>query len=226
MKAKRLRSWISIGWLVAAVLWGMPAHARDFKIGVVDMSRLFKDYYRTAQAKTRIETMRKDMQKEKDALEEDFKRLTEEYNKTREEADSVALSEEVRQQKRKLSEEKLKDLQLQKNKYEDFIRKGSNLMQERQAGEREKILKEITDEIQQVAREENYDFVFDRSGQNLSGLPSLLFGKEEFDITETLMKRLNAKAPSSPLPEEKAPETKPTDKDSAPKKPSSESAPK
>ena len=217
--------WIS-STVMAMALSASPTRARDFKIGVVDMSRIFKDYFRTGQAKTRIEAMQKDMQREKDALEEDLKRLNDEYLKAREEADSVALSEEVRQQKRKLSDEKLEQLRLQKTKYDDFLRKGTNLLQERQATEREKLLKEITDDIQQIAKEENFDLIFNRSGQNLSGLPSLLFGKDEFDITDTVLKRLNVKAPSSPSPEQKAPETKPTDKDSSPKKSSSESTPK
>lgn len=184
------------------------AQARDLKIGVVDMGRVFKDFYKTAQANARFESMRKDLQREKEAMEEDFKRLNADYQKVREEADSPALSEEVRQQKLRLSEERLEQLRIHKGRYDEFLRKSDSLVREQMQTAHERILKELSEELQKLAKEENFDLVLDRSSDKLLGLPPVLFSKDQFDITDALLKRLNAKAPTDAKPSEEKPAEK------------------
>ena len=55
--------------------------------------------------------------------------------------------------------------------------------------------KEIIAIIQEVAKAEGYDFVFDRSGSSGAGIPILSYSKDASDITGNLLERINKDAP-------------------------------
>ena len=55
--------------------------------------------------------------------------------------------------------------------------------------------KEIIAIIQEVAKAEGYDFVFNRSGASGAGIPILSYSKDATDITGSLLERINKDAP-------------------------------
>ena len=55
--------------------------------------------------------------------------------------------------------------------------------------------KEIIAIIQEVAKAEGYDFVFDLSGSSGAGIPILSYCKDATDITGNLLERINKDAP-------------------------------
>lgn len=57
------------------------------------------------------------------------------------------------------------------------------------------ILEEITKLLEEKSKAEDYDYVFDRSGNSTTQIPVLLYAKDSVDITETLLVELNKDAP-------------------------------
>jgi hypothetical protein len=72
------------------------------------------------------------------------------------------------------------------------------------------ILDEIRKLVEEKAKTEDYDYVFDKSGLSTSQVPFFLYTKDATDITAVLLKDLNKDAPAESAPsEEAAPETTP-----------------
>ena len=62
------------------------------------------------------------------------------------------------------------------------------------------ILEEIRKLVEEKAKLDNYDYVFDKSGLSTSQVPFLLYTKDATDITAALLKDLNKDAPPGSLP--------------------------
>jgi len=66
------------------------------------------------------------------------------------------------------------------------------------------ILEEIRKLVEEKAKVDNYDYVFDKSGLSTSQVPFLLYTKDATDITAGLLKDLNKDAPAESIPAEGA----------------------
>ena len=73
------------------------------------------------------------------------------------------------------------------------------------------ILEEIRKLVEERAKVENYDYVFDKSGLSTTQVPFLLYTKDATDITVSLLKDLNKDAPPESLikPEDTPAEAQP-----------------
>jgi hypothetical protein len=58
------------------------------------------------------------------------------------------------------------------------------------------ILEEIRKLVEEEAKKEDYDYVFDKSGLSTSQVPFLLYTKDATDITAVLLEDLNKDAPA------------------------------
>jgi outer membrane protein len=61
---------------------------------------------------------------------------------------------------------------------------------------REDILDDIKKEIEARSKKDSFNLVFDKSGNTQNGLPSLLYSSDSYDITNDILKNLNAKKPA------------------------------
>ena len=64
------------------------------------------------------------------------------------------------------------------------------------------ILEEIRKLVEEKAKADNFDYVFDKSGLSTSQVPFLLYAKDATDITAGLLKDLNKDAPPGFNPNE------------------------
>jgi len=56
---------------------------------------------------------------------------------------------------------------------------------------REGIVKEITDVVNEKVKANAFDFVFDKSGMSLNGVPLLMYSKDNVDFTNDVITVLN-----------------------------------
>ena len=96
------------GLLLVALL-GSPAWAQT-RIATVDMTKLFDGYYRTKQARAALDERKAGIEKEHANMLEDLQKLKEQYRTTLAGANDQAVSPGERDTRRKLSEDKLKEL--------------------------------------------------------------------------------------------------------------------
>ena len=208
-----IRRFIAVA--AAALLVGNAA-AQDakLKIATVDMQQLFKEYFKTNEAQQQINVERARIQKDNNEKLTAIRQIESDMQALKTQTEDPSLSDQKKAQVYKDHQAKYQEgIQLDKERREYLSRKNQALnekMVQRMRG----ILEEIRKLVEERAKAENFDYVFDKSGMSTSQVPFLLYTKDATDITAALLKDLNKDAPAdakvAPAP---APEIPASDSD-------------
>ena len=176
------------------------------RIVIVDLNKVFTDYYKTPIASGKLKETADSFNKEHEEMLANYKKQIDELNKLRDEQDKPEYTPEVREQKRKAVADKLADTQKIQRDIDDFRASHRKILEEQTQRMRQTILKEINDVVTKEARDAGYQLVLDRSGNTLNGVPTIVFSQDSLDITDDITKILNKnqpKAAETPKPAEK-----------------------
>jgi Skp family chaperone for outer membrane proteins len=88
----------------------------------------------------------------------------------------------------------------------EFLQRRNPSLNENMVQRMKGILDEIRKLVEEKAKTEDYDYVFDKSGLSTSQVPFFLYTKDATDITAVLLKDLNKDAPAESEPSEEAAE--------------------
>lgn len=173
--------------------------AQTQKIGVVDMKRVFDSYYKTKQAEAQIKERAAESDKVYKGMIEDYKKANEDYRKLIDSSNDQAVSTEERERRKKSAETKLLDLQeIEKSvkQYENQARTTIGAMEKRM---RDKIVEEIREVVNRLSSGGGYTYVFDNAAVTAYQTPIILFNDGKNDLTDAVIKEINATAPPGAL---------------------------
>lgn len=171
-RMKRFSLFLAVIFCLALVPVAFADDVKPMKIGVVDLTRVFKEYKKTQVMESQLETLSKSKQGEREKLVSQIKDLKDEL---------ALMSEEARNQKREAFEEKLKGLS-----QFDQETKEKLLSQREQA--LDGLLKEIEAAVSAYSKQNSYDLVLsDRA---------ILYRVESADISADIVAILNQKSPA------------------------------
>ena len=182
-----------------AVLGSFSASAQTQKIGVVDMKRAFDSYYKTKQAEAQIKDRAAESDKVYKGMIEDYKKANQDYKTLIDSSNDQAVSAEERERRKKSAETKLLELQeLEKSvkQYESTARQTIGGMEKRM---RDKIVEEIREVVNRLSSSGGYTYIFDSAAVTAYQTPIILFSDPKNDLTETVIKEINATAPAGAL---------------------------
>ena len=179
-----------VGLLSALALPG-SAFAQGMKIATVDMNRAFKEYNKTKDAETKINDAKNAAKKEYDDRADSYKKALDEINKLNQQLEAPALSADAKTQKAKERDEKIASIKSMEREINEFRQTREKQLQEQAVRMRDGIVKEITDVVMEKVKSDNMDLVFDKSGQSLNGVPTLIFSRDNMDFTNDLIATLN-----------------------------------
>lgn len=202
--------------LVGAALMASSAHAQS-KVGVVDLKKVFDGYWRTKQADTQLKERAADFDKARNGLIEDYKKANEDFKKLIEAANDQAVSADERDKRKKEVEKKQGDLREQENSIRTFDQNSRQALGEQQQRMRESVLRDIKGALEEKARGGGYQMVLDTAAVSANQTPVVMFttlNGGENDLSDAVLKQLNANAP----PEGAKPEEKKDDKKDEKKK--------
>jgi outer membrane protein len=161
------------------------------KIGTVDMNKAFKDYNKTKDAEAKINDAKNQAKKEYDDRADAYKKALDDINNLNKQLDAPALAPEAKTQKAKERDDKIANIKNMEREINEFRQTRERQLQEQAMRMREGIVKEITDIVNEKVKANGYDFVFDKSGPSLNGVPLLLYAKENVDFTGDVIATLN-----------------------------------
>jgi outer membrane protein len=175
----------------------VPASAQEtLKIATVDMQQLFKEYHRTNTAQKDINIERSKIQKENNERLTRIRELEAELQGLRKQLEDPSISDKKKQELFKGFQAKTQEgVALDRERREYLQRRNTALnekMQQRMRG----ILEEIRKMVEDHAKSDDFDYVFDKSGMSTSQVPFLLYTKDATDMTGDLLKELNKDAPA------------------------------
>jgi outer membrane protein len=177
--------------LLSALALPGSAFAQGMKIATVDMNRAFKEYNKTKDAETKINDAKNAAKKEYDDRADSYKKALDEINKLNQQLEAPALSADAKTQKAKERDEKIASIKSMEREINEFRQTREKQLQEQAVRMRDGIVKEITDVVMEKVKSDNMDLVFDKSGQSLNGVPTLIFSRDNMDFTSELIATLN-----------------------------------
>lgn len=190
------------------------AHAQA-KTAVVDMKKVFDGYWRTKEADRQLKERAADFEKSRNTIIEDYKKANEEFGKLRESANDPAVSEEERNNRKKDLEKKVQEIREQENSLRTFDQTMRQSIADQQGRLRESVLRDIKGVVEEKARAGSYQLVLDSAAVSANQVPIVVFTSllgGENDLSDAVLKQLNANAPpESAKPADKKDE-KPADK--------------
>ena len=161
------------------------------KIGTVDMNRAFKEYNKTKDAETKINDAKNAAKKEYDDRADAYKKALDEINNLNKQLDSSALSADAKTKLAKDRDDKIATIKNMEREINEFRQTRERQLQEQALRMREGIVKEITDVVMEKVKSNSLDFVFDKSGMSLNGVPMLMYAKDNVDFTNDVITVLN-----------------------------------
>jgi outer membrane protein len=175
---------ILVLFVACAFIFGgtLCSYAKELKLGYVDLDKIFDEYHKTKEAYKALDGKLKAKEAERKKMVDEVRRLKDELE---------LLSDKGKEEKQAAIDEKIAALTEFDNKAKDELKK-----------ERIESIRTISAEIDGVIQGYGKDQGFDL----ILASRSLVFGKDEYDATEAVIKMLNAKAPAATQPASKAKE--------------------
>jgi outer membrane protein len=204
--------------LFLLTLLGCPAWGQT-RIGTINLRKTFDNYWKRKDAEAALKEREIDVQKELESRLKEFNTGKEDYQKLLTGAYDQSLSADERDKRKKSAEDKLKQLKEMEDELKKLDRSAAQDRDERRKRVRDNLLADINNIVTAKAKTAGYSLVIDTEAETPNGTKAVLYSTMENDLTEEVLKQLNAGAPSdSSKPEEKKPENKDDKKKSGAKK--------
>ena len=113
--------------------------------------------------------------------------------------DDPTITEEVKAQRRAAAEDLRVEIKKLETMITQFERSARTALSEQQRRYRKNIMEEITELVAKRAKSEQYSMVFDVGADSADRSRILLYTDGQYDLTEDILKQLNANAPADIL---------------------------
>lgn len=215
--ARNLLATLALAGLTA-IASAQPAQ----KIAVVDMGKLFNNFYKTKQAGSTLEERRQDILKVQKGLYDDYQKAQEEFNKLKDGIKDPSISKEESAKREKAATSKLEEVKEMEANIRKYTGSAEESFGQQKVRMKQKMIGEIREVIEAKAKADGYALVLDSVGVSMNEAPVVLYNNGQNDITEDVLKKLNENAPAMPAKSEetkdKPAETKPGEKKDTGKK--------
>jgi Skp family chaperone for outer membrane proteins len=185
---------------------GVPAPAQtksspvQTKIGTVDLRKLFDGYWKTKQAQVALNDRKAQIDKDDKGMRDDLKKGSDEYQKLLEQANDQAISTDERDRRKSAAADKLRQLQDSKTAIDQFERQAQITLSEQSQRMRDNILTDIKAAVTAKAKAAGYALVIDAAAETANATTAVVYSSGENDLTDAVLKQLNAGAPISTTP--------------------------
>ena len=194
------------------LLSALPSFAQP-KIGVLDMNKLFENYY----LKLEIE---RDVASRIDALKNSSRvQAVQETDAKLKELAATVRDRKLAAETRELAAKEFNSLALE---HQSLVQEMEQyLSDEKQKATLElvetleEIIVTVREEVAVISKEGGYDFVLETGGMTSSRISPIIYLKEKTDLTDLVIERLNKDAPSQDSEEEEAAEPAAPESESA-----------
>ncbi|MBA4389244.1 MAG: hypothetical protein C0404_14820 [Verrucomicrobia bacterium] len=176
-----------------AVLGFLPALslcASDVKLATVDMARLVKAHPDTPGADSSLEKQGEEFDVEAKGMRSKLEKLQKEVEEAVGEAQSKALSDEAREAKKKMVEEKVQAFRDGEKKFRETLNQRQKELNDQRLRLQKRIVGKIKDAVKKYAEKNGFTVVLDSSSMSVTGVETLVFSVEKLDITEEVLKTL------------------------------------
>lgn len=176
----------------------------ELKIGTVDMKKIFEGYWRTKEAETTMSETRAVLKRDLDDRMEKRKQLQDSIEKLNDEVKKPELSKDRATVKMKERDDKIGEWQTMMRELQQYQAEKEKQLADQTLRIRNGIVEEILKVVTEKTQAENFDLVFDTSGNSINNVPVVISAKASYDFTKEIVEKLNATRPKSGASEKPA----------------------
>ena len=173
------------------LLAGAAVFSAESRIAVIDLERVFREYYKSRIAEDVIRQQATAYRTYLARLNEELRKLGEAARTAQSNALNIALAPA---EKQKVEQEAIAARNAVREKEAEiklFVEERSADMRRLENTKRAQIMTEIRREVAKRASAEGFEFVIDSSGKTMNDQPALLVYPERCDITNSVLRELN-----------------------------------
>jgi len=163
-------------------------------IAVVDMDKVFQDFYRTKLADAQLKRQAEAFKEYADQLEASRAKLEQEFKSLRDAAQNIALAEVERESRRLAAQDKYRQLQAKEAELGQYDEDKRQQLREQYEKQREIILAEIKRVVERHRLAGGHALVLDASGRTLNNIPAVIAHDPAIDLTKAVLEDLNRPA--------------------------------
>ena len=182
------------------------------KVATVDLQKLFDNYWKTRQANAAIQDQLAQQAKDEAGWKDDLKKATDKYQQDLAQANDPAISADERDRRKQAAAEELKQLQQRQSAIDLTARTAQARMADQSQHMSEKIRADIMADIAAAAKAGGYTIVLNTAAEGINigagriTVPSaVIYNFSEIDLTDKVLKQLNAGAPIDMAPASSVP---------------------
>jgi len=182
---------------VIAVLMASQAVCAEMKIAVVDMAKVMKSFGETKSAEALLEKQIEEFEAEQKDMMADRDKVRKEFESARDSARDKALSDKERESKMDVAEQKLNVLRDVEIKIRDRLTQRQKEINDQKVRMQRRIVGKLRELISNHASVKGYTLVLDSAGMGIGGIESVVYSSGSIDITEEVLKVVNAGLPEN-----------------------------
>jgi len=195
-----MKKFMQIGLLFVALAgFGLPGWAAEQKIAMFDLRKAFESYYKTKLSNVALSNEAAEVDKERTQMVENGRRHQDEYRKLIDQSVDQAVSADEREKAKQAAGQKLAELKSDEEYIRQFDQSATARIREKQSIRRDDLVKEIRGVLNAHAKASAYTLVLDISGDSANMVPVVLYTTGQDDLTDGIIKELNAAAPPGSL---------------------------
>ena len=175
-----------------------PALAQQ-KIATVDMRKLFDGYWKTKQAETALNDRKAELDKEDRGFLDNLQKDRDDYQKLLDAANDQAISSDERDKRKQAAADKNTEIQSSQTAVVQFERQAQATLAAQTQRMRTDIIQEITTVVTTKAKAAGYTMVIDAAAETANATTAVVFSNGQNDLTDAVLKQLNAGAPINTL---------------------------
>jgi outer membrane protein len=167
-----------------------------FKLLVVDMAKLYDTHYKTIEQNAKLQSDDLKANEEVDKMNKEGNALVEEYKGLKEQSTNPALTAEAKAKAEMEAQQKLEMIQQKQNEVRTFVRNTQGSLQQRLQNFRSLMLEEISKVAIDVAKRRGGTLLLDKAGPTLIGVSSVVYYDAAYEITDEVAKEINKDRPA------------------------------
>ena len=168
---------------------------------VVDMSKVFDNHYKTEENYAKFNEFGQKVQEQLDAMSKQIQEMATQYQELVDQSRNTVLKPEARAQAEADAQKKGEEIQRRQAEAQNFRTQNQNTIQHRVKTLRDGLFEEITVVVKNIARAKGATLVLDKSISPMTGVASIIYNDDSYDITDEVIKEVNKdRPPAPPLP--------------------------
>lgn len=164
------------------------------RIVFIDLEKVFNEFYKTQLAKSKVEVQQQDIEAERKIMVDEMTTMNNEVDALKKEARDVTLTDEIRDSKRMLYEERLLALRTKQKEIDDFTTRRQQQLQLQVTRMSQTIMDEIRQTVVEHAKKEGYMAVIDNSSRR-AAIGVFIYTHPDAEITDAILAVLNSRRP-------------------------------